>query len=155
MVAELDLGQVIEFMGRQRLDDVLTEVDVMVLTSISEGMPLVILECGAAGIPSVATDVGACRELIMGNSLETPALGAGGAITPLSNPRATAEACVRLLSDPDHYADCSEALKTRVEQYYNKTGQDAAYRGLYDRRMAAETRPTPLPPPSHLAEAAE
>ena len=155
MVADLELGRVIEFMGRQRLDDVLPEVDVMVLTSISEGMPLVILECGAAGIPSVATDVGACRELIMGSTSETPSLGAGGIVTPLSNPRATAEACIRLLTDTDRYLSASESIKTRVERFYNKTGQDAAYRALYDRRMTAETRPTPLPRPSHLAEAAE
>ena len=39
-------------------------IDVLVLTSISEGLPLVILEAAAAGVPLVSTDVGACRELL-------------------------------------------------------------------------------------------
>ncbi len=133
----------------------LEEIDILVLTSISEGMPLVILEGGAAGIPTVATNVGACRELIMGRGDEEPALGPGGVITPLSNPRATAEACVRLLTEPDWYRQCAETIRTRVERYYDKLDQDRRYRGLYEECRSLPTRSIEAPASAPPARAAE
>ena len=41
-----------------RLDEYLPRVDAIALTSLSEAQPLTVLEAGAAGIPTVATDVG-------------------------------------------------------------------------------------------------
>ena len=153
IVAQMDLGDTITFTGRMKLDDVLGEIDILVLTSISEGMPLVILEGGAAGIPTVATNVGACRELIMGRSDEAPALGPGGVITPLSNPRATAQACVRLLTEPDWYRRCSEIIRARVERYYDKIDQDRLYRALYEECRALPTRTAQAAtPPARAAE---
>jgi glycosyltransferase involved in cell wall biosynthesis len=99
LVDHLGLGDTVTFTGRVALADYLPEIDVVVLTSLSEAQPLVILEAGAAGIPCVATDVGACREMILGRGDELPALGAGGVVTPVANPAATAEAVARLLSD--------------------------------------------------------
>ncbi len=136
LVARMGLESVITFTGPVRLDQFLGQVDVQVLTSISEGMPLVVLEAGAAGIPSVVTDVGACREMILGRRSEAPALGPAGAVTPLSSPRATADACLALLADRDWYLSCSAAMRQRVRRYYNKTDQDRAYRALYDEYMA-------------------
>ena len=54
------------FTGRVNLLEYLGKIDVVVLTSLSEAQPLVILEAGAAGVPVVATDVGACGEMILG-----------------------------------------------------------------------------------------
>ncbi|MHB1219170.1 MAG: GT4 family glycosyltransferase PelF [Alphaproteobacteria bacterium] len=136
MVEQMGLGSTIAFTGRVKLDDFVGQVDVQVLTSISEGMPLVILEAGAGGIPSVATDVGACRELIMGRSNETPKLGAAGAVTALSNPKATADACVPLLNDREWYLSCSAAMRERVRAYYDKVDQVRVYGALYDQLRA-------------------
>ena len=44
----------------------LEKIDFTLLTSISEGQPLAVLEAMAAGRPAVTTDVGSCQELIMG-----------------------------------------------------------------------------------------
>ena len=101
------------------------------LTSISEAQPLVILEAGAAGIPVVATDVGACREMIMGARNENPNLGAGGAVVPLSSPSAVAEALQRLLTDRKYYTACSKSIAERVKRYYRKADQYEAYAELY------------------------
>jgi glycosyltransferase involved in cell wall biosynthesis len=49
-------------------DDVMPHLawaDVLLLTSLTEGLPGVLLEAGAAGLPSVATDVGGVREVIV------------------------------------------------------------------------------------------
>ncbi len=131
LAEHLLLDNVITFTGSVRIDDYLPNVDVIVFTSVSEAQPLVILEAGAAGIPVVSTDVGACDEMINGAADEMPALGAGGAVVPLSDPDATARAAIRLLTDTVHYQECSIAIKSRVERYYNKQQQQDAYRALY------------------------
>lgn len=131
LVQLLGLDQNVEFTGQVRVDEYLPAIDILVLTSISEAQPLVILEAGAAGIPIVATDVGACREIVEGVAGEEPKLGLGGIVTPLASPASTAEAIFTLLSDAALYTSASEAIATRTAQYYNETIQQQAYRNLY------------------------
>ncbi|WP_370154896.1 GT4 family glycosyltransferase PelF [Ferrovibrio sp.] len=145
LVAMLGLGETVLFKGQVKLDDWLGRLDAIVLTSISEAQPLVILEAGAAGVPTVATDVGACREMILGPPDETPALGDGGAITPLANPQATAAALAGLLRSPERLAEASRAIRERVRQRYNKRHLDRIYADLY-----AETMALPDAAPVHL-----
>lgn len=142
IVDHLDLEHCVEFTGRVRIDDYFPEIDVIVLTSISEAQPLVILEAAAARIPTVATDVGACREMILGMADEDPALGEGGAVTPLSNPRATASALAALLANPARRRACGAAMRQRAERIYNKAVIDAIYRDIYE--TAAASAPTPV-----------
>lgn len=131
MVAHYELEDTIEFTGQVHIDDYIPEIDVVVFTSISEAQPLGILEAGACGIPVVATNVGSCKELIEGKSSEQPNLAPGGVVTPLSNPSATAQAIVRLLSDEVFYMQSSAAARTRIATYYDKNDQHAAYREIY------------------------
>ena len=132
-VHQLGLESTVTFTGKVNVFDYLGRIDVVVLTSISEGQPLVLLEAGAAGIPLVATDVGACREIIMGREDEAPALGPGGVVTTLTSPKATAEGMLRLLGDPAFYASCSGAIRERVRRYYDKAGMLDSYRHIYRR----------------------
>jgi glycosyltransferase involved in cell wall biosynthesis len=127
LVYHLGLNDAVRFTGQVKLQEYLGRLDVVVLTSLSEAQPLVILEAGAAGIPVVATDVGACREMILG------AVGAGGAITPLCNPTATAHELARLLTDRDWYAQCAGAIRERVRLHYDKRNVDRAYGEIYDK----------------------
>jgi glycosyltransferase involved in cell wall biosynthesis len=131
LVQLLGLEHTITFTGQANVDDYLPLLDVLVLTSISEAQPLVMLEAGAAGIPIVATDVGSCRELIEGTERETPQLGAGGIVTPLASPASTADAIFTLLSDSTMYETASNVIRERVAQYYNEGIQQQAYRTLY------------------------
>ncbi|MEZ5354042.1 MAG: GT4 family glycosyltransferase PelF [Bryobacteraceae bacterium] len=131
MVDYLGLADTVIFTGRVKLDDYLPQIDALVLTSISEAQPLVILEAGVYGIPTVATNVGSCAEMILGGAREKPALGEGGAITPLADPGATALALERLLTDADFHARCGRVIRERLRRYYNKTDLDASYARLY------------------------
>ncbi len=135
MVDFLGLGDTIEFTGQVTVDDYLGQIDVLVMSSISEAQPLVILEAAAAGIPCVATNVGACSEMILGREDEDPSLSRGGAIVPLSNPLAIAEAVYELLTDRELYESCSQAAKARVSTYYTKDQQYSAYKALYATSM--------------------
>lgn len=138
MVRHMGLTETVLFTGRVKLHDYLGKIDVIALTSISEAQPLVILEAGAFGIPSVATNVGACEEMILGSAAEDPPLGAGGVVTPLANPMATAEALARLLTDAAFYEQCSRAVKARLLKYYDKRDLDRAYRELYAEHCGAD-----------------
>ena len=132
MVTYLGLGDSFEFLGRVQLRDYLGQIDVVVLTSLSEAQPLVLLEAGAAGVPSVATNVGSCRDIIEGRTDENPPLGRGGFVTPLANPRATALALAELLLDPALRSRCANAMWERTRRYYSKHVVDASYRALYE-----------------------
>jgi glycosyltransferase involved in cell wall biosynthesis len=131
LVQLLGLDQTITFTGQAKVDEYIPLLDVLVLTSISEAQPLVILEAGAAGIPIVATDVGACREIIEGAVGEEPQLGLAGVVTPLASPASTADAIFSLLSDNELYEAASRTISSRVATYYNESIQQQAYRNLY------------------------
>ncbi|MCC7242500.1 MAG: GT4 family glycosyltransferase PelF [Acidobacteria bacterium] len=135
LATRLDLEATVEFKGRVALTDYYPLIDVLVLTSVSEAQPLVILEAAAMGVPSVATDVGSCREMILGRSDEQPPLGMAGAVTPLANPAATAEAVRGLLTDACAYQRCSAAAQERVRRCYNKANLDRAYRDIYQEHL--------------------
>ncbi|GAB4187783.1 MAG: GT4 family glycosyltransferase PelF [Thalassobaculales bacterium] len=141
LVAHLGLQETVRFVGRVKLDDHLGRLKAIVLTSISEAQPLVILEAGSVGVPSVVTDVGACREMIEGRDDD---FGPAGAVTPVSNPAATAEALARLLTDDGWWRRCSEAIVRRVERSYNKVVIDRIYGSLYAGLIARPDSPPPL-----------
>jgi glycosyltransferase involved in cell wall biosynthesis len=143
LAADLGLNGNLRFTGRVQLDEYLPEIDVVVLTSISEAQPLTILEAGAIGIPSVVTDVGSCRELIFGRADEDPELGPGGAVTPVASPAETAAALAKLIRDPEWRRRCGEAMQNRVERYYNKRVIDRIYGDLY--RDLRQHAPSSLP----------
>ncbi|MBI3813014.1 MAG: GT4 family glycosyltransferase PelF [Nitrospinae bacterium] len=136
MLNYLGLEKGVTFTGRVKIEEYLHLIKVNVLTSISEAMPLTILEAGAAGIPTVATDVGACKEMILGSIREEPKLAPGGAITPLSSPTATAHAVLELLTNGEWYKRCSHAIQERVRLYYNKANIDMTYRNLYKKYIS-------------------
>ena len=141
--------------GRDLTTDVSESCDVVIVGSgaggavlaaglAQQGLDVVILEAGAAGVPSVATDVGACREMILGRSDENPRLGPGGAVTPLSRPEATAGELARLLTEPAWHQRCSHAIRERVKRYYNKEDLDRSYRQLYEEYLEAPTTSPPM-----------
>jgi polysaccharide biosynthesis protein PelF len=133
LVQSLDLARNVKFLGFQRVDDLLPKVGIVALSSISEGLPLVVLEAYAAGVPVVSTDVGSCRQLVEGLGEEDRALGSAGAIVPIANPPALAAALTELLHNEDRWREAQRAAIARVETYYAQDKMIGAYRGIYDR----------------------
>jgi glycosyltransferase involved in cell wall biosynthesis len=131
LVANLGLENKIKFLGFQNIDDILPKIGLMTLSSISEGQPLVILEGYAAGVPVLSTDVGSCRELAEGYSEEDKALGHAGAIVPIANPAAMADAAVSLLRDEQRWYAAQKAAIARVERFYTEQTFLQNYRVLY------------------------
>ncbi len=136
LVERLELQGSVKFLGFQKLTDILPKVGLVVLSSISEALPLVILEGYAAGVPTVSTDVGSCRQLVYGLPGEDEAIGASGRIVRIADPEALAQASVELLSDPVVWKQVSEAGIARVEKYYAQHMLFDSYRALYDEGFA-------------------
>ncbi len=128
---ELGLDGNVRFEGPVDVKKELPHVDVLVLSSISEAQPLVVLEAGAVGVPVVATDVGSCRELLEGRTPEDQALGVGGLITPIASPGAIARCVLELHDDPELRARMGRCLQQRVRRFYQERDMIAAYHTIY------------------------
>jgi sugar transferase (PEP-CTERM/EpsH1 system associated) len=92
-VREARLEGRVWLLGRRRdVADLMGLFDVFVLSSVSEGLPLTIIEAMAAGLPVVATDVGGNSQAVRDQVT--------GYLVPPSDPAALARAIARLLDDP-------------------------------------------------------
>lgn len=140
LVDALGLGQVIRFTGPVNVRDYYPCFDVQVLTSISEGQPLVILEGFCAGLPCVASDVGACREMILGRGPEDEALGPAGVVTWVGNARQTAEAILSLYRDPGLRLKMAVAARERVRRFYDQKQLLESYHRIYQEAAAQPGR---------------
>ncbi|MCA1324229.1 GT4 family glycosyltransferase PelF [Herbaspirillum seropedicae] len=127
----LGLSDKVKFLGFQKIDDLMPKIGLVVLSSISEALPLVLLEGFAAGVPGLATDVGSCRQLIFGLSDEDQALGPAGDVVGIAEPQALANAALGLLTDPVRWHAAQAAGIARVERYYTQDMMFGAYRQLY------------------------
>ncbi len=137
LVRSLGLEGRVRFLGFRRVEEVLSEVGLLVLTSISEALPLVLLEGFAAGVPAVATDVGACRDLIEGGTEEDRALGRAGAVVTIANPEETARAALALLTDDSRWRAARDAAIRRAETFYAQHLMYARYGELYRAHLQA------------------
>jgi polysaccharide biosynthesis protein PelF len=133
LAASIGVAERVKFLGFQRIEAVLPKVGVLVLSSISEGLPLVLLEGFAAGVPALATDVGACRQLIEGLDGEDAALGAAGKVVGIADPEALAAAAAQLLGSAQAWSAAQAAGIARVERYYSQERLFAQYREIYRR----------------------
>ena len=132
LVDSLGLKDNVKFLGFQNIKDILPKTGLLTLTSISEGMPLVVIEGFAAGVPAVTTDVGSCSQLIYGGiDEEDKKLGKAGEVVPIANPEALAEAYLKLLTDEDLWKKCQNTALERVRKYYSLEKFLNSYRKIY------------------------
>lgn len=120
--------QDVEFTGRVNVKDYLGKMDFTLLTSISEGQPLTILESYAAHKPVIATDVGNCRELIYGNN---DGFGEAGILTHIMNIEEIAHAMVTMSVNEKDRRRMGEAGYRRVNALYRIDQMKEVYREIY------------------------
>ncbi len=128
---ELGLENNVRFEGAVDVKKELATVDVLLLTSISEAQPLVVLEAGALGVPVVATDVGSCRELLEGRTSQDQSLGVGGLLAPIASPGIVARLVLELHADPELRRRMGRNLQARVQRFYDEKDMVEAYRKVY------------------------
>lgn len=119
----------VSILGRVNVKDYLPTFDIMLLTSISEGQPLAVLEGMAAGIPQICTNVGGCKELLYGMSHDD--LGHCGIIVPVMDIEKIASAIEVLALDETLRAKMGEIGHQRVTETYQKKDFLNQYEALY------------------------
>ena len=126
MVTYMKIEDVV-FTGQVNVKEYIGKMDFLVLSSLSEGQPLVILEGFAAHKPFIATNVGDCKGLIYGNH---DGLGDAGIVVPVMNTSKMSEAMLYLAERKDKREQMGEAGYRRVLKYDKKTIYNA-YRDIY------------------------
>ncbi|BDA70170.1 glycosyl transferase, group 1 [Calothrix sp. PCC 7716] len=93
LVIQLGIQPNVQFLGPRRdIVNLMNAADTYLMSSAWEGMPLVLLEAAATGLPIVATDVGGIPETVLDN--ET------GFLVPPNNPEALSAAMQKLMDMP-------------------------------------------------------
>lgn len=114
----------VHFLGlRNDVADLLPHLDVFVLSSRSEGLPIALLEALACARPVVATTVGEIPRLIQNEVT--------GVTVPPADPKALANALAGLLSSPHLAAAMGRAARQVIEERYSLTRVIGQYQELY------------------------
>lgn len=116
------------FTGRVNVTEYLGRMDFTILTSISEGQPLTILESFAAHRPVICTDVGCCRELIYGED----GLGTAGILCHIMNTAELAAAMVEMGRSPRLRHEMGEIGYKRVTKGYQIQQMTRTYQEIYE-----------------------
>ncbi|HSS48365.1 MAG TPA: glycosyltransferase, partial [Thermoanaerobaculia bacterium] len=112
-VKDLELGDAVAFLGTcdaGRVWRLLAGAAALVVPSIYEGMPLVVLEAMAAGVPVVAGAVSGIPEVVVD--------GETGWLVPPEDPRALRRALEDVLARPEEARRRGEAGRRRVDERY-------------------------------------
>lgn len=128
LVETLGLRNVV-FTGAVNVHEYLAFLDILVLSSISEGQPLVILEGLAMGIPFVATDVGSCAELLLG---KYDTFGPSGTIVPVMHFHLMASDIIDFARNPERRLEYGRNGRNRVTSLYTLPGMIEKYNHLYE-----------------------
>jgi glycosyltransferase involved in cell wall biosynthesis len=123
-VRELGEELFVEIRAFDKVEEVLAQLDIVVLFSATEGMPLVVLEAMAAGRPVVATPVGAIPEMLVN--------GKTGFLVPVSDSAALAAQVLALLQDPAKAQRMGAAGRARFQQHFAGKHIAQLTRTLYD-----------------------
>lgn len=109
----------------REVSDHLQRAHALLHMSVSEGLPTVVLEAMASGVPPVATDVGGTREAVRD--------GLDGFLIPARDPACAARALRALWRDPDLRARMGQAARARVEADFTIERQTSEWLELYER----------------------
>ena len=128
LVDELEIREFVTFAGNQSdVKPYLNASDIFVLTSESEGMSNALMEGMAAGLPCLATPVGASP-----NMLDH---GRYGMLIPVGDVTAWADALVELARSPARRMELGRAAQARIKSEYDFSVIGARYEALYQELM--------------------
>ncbi|MBW4655915.1 MAG: glycosyltransferase family 4 protein [Kaiparowitsia implicata GSE-PSE-MK54-09C] len=132
------LGTALRFLGdRHDVPAICAALDIFAWLSRGEGMPHVIAEAGAAGLPIIATPDNGAKQQIEDR--------VSGLFVPHEDPAAVAAAMICLLDDAGLRERLGVAARRSVETHYSIQAVIPQWQALFDEVMAERQ---PAPPPS-------
>lgn len=128
LVNSLGLKSHFHFLGfRDDIPAILSELDVFILPSISEGLPLALIEAMAAGKPAIATQCGGPSEVVTND--------ATGLLIPPGNPDAITRAVIELLTNRQLTERLAQAGQAKVRAEFSLSKMLQEHEVLYDRLL--------------------
>ena len=125
LIEELELQEVINIAGPiDNTAELLAIADIGILSSISEGLSVSLLEYGLAKLAVVVTNVGQCSEVVLH--------GKAGLVVQPKDENAIADALLKYIDDPELISDMGEKLYTNVLENYSSEAFLKAYYKLLD-----------------------
>jgi glycosyltransferase involved in cell wall biosynthesis len=125
LAADLGILPRVRFLGlRKDIPRVLSAADAFTLSSDSEGLPLVLLQAAAAGLPIVATNVGGNAEVVVD--------GCNGRLVPAGDPERFAHAMAQILAlSPEARRAMGESGRVRVQSTFQTTSVVDRWEQIY------------------------
>lgn len=127
-INERKLESTVRLLGlRSDVRQLLAAADVFLLTSISEGIPVTIIEAMSARLPIVATDVGGVSEVVEH--------GRHGLLTRNADDGALATSILKFLKDPSLRQTLGENGRRRAAEEFSESAMHERYASLYQEVM--------------------
>jgi glycosyltransferase involved in cell wall biosynthesis len=124
LAAELGVADRIRFCGQQlETDGYFSAADVFVMSSVSEGLPMSLLQAMSIGVPAITTDVGGMAEILRECG--------SGLLVPVGDSAAMADAMVRLANDPALCAQLGARAMTAYQARFTLDRMVEGYTKLY------------------------
>jgi glycosyltransferase involved in cell wall biosynthesis len=138
LAQSLGLSESVRFLGfRPDVSKLMSAADGYVMSSAWEGMPVVLLEAAAAGLPMVATSVGGNHEVVRD--------GESGFLVPARDADALGQAMLRLMELPDmDRRTMGKRAREHVRAHYGLSRMVERWDEIY-REVLARNRSTPVP----------
>lgn len=137
LAAKLGVADKIIWLGERDARGVLAGFDLFALSSRKEGLPYVVLEAMAAGLPVVATTSAGSEILVIPD--------VNGAVVPPDDAPAFARALIDLVTDPIRMAQCAEGSRQRVARFTIDAMVDRTLEAYLDAHPAESQQPTRVP----------
>jgi glycosyltransferase involved in cell wall biosynthesis len=132
-IRRTSLEKVVRLLGvRTDMPRFYQSLDLFVLPSRFEGMPVCLLEAMACGSPCVVTDIEGCRELVSD--------GREGLVVPPEDPEAMARAIMELLRDPEKRSVMGKAAREKVLTVASPASAIDAHLEMYRECLARKSR---------------
>lgn len=127
-VQNLGMEQHVRLLGlRQDVAQLLHAADVFLLSSISEGIPVTLIEAMAARLPIVSTDVGGVPEVVVD--------GETGMLSPAGDHEALADALIKLAENDETRGSMGEKGRQRAVEVFSQRQMHAAYANYYEEML--------------------
>jgi len=124
-VNDLGLSNYVIFAGiRNNIPEILTIADVFVMSSLTEGMPISLLEAMAAKVPVIATKVGQIPRIIED--------GKSGVLVEPKDSSTLADAIFEILHNKEKAKQLAENAFSKVQQEFSSEKMAEKYRNIYD-----------------------